>query len=270
MNKIIQTMRTKILHLTVGLLALLGPHSAFAQGTAFTYQGQLTSADLPANGSYDLAFSLYTTASGGSPLAGPLTNSATAISNGLFTVTLDFGANFPGTARWLEISVRTNGGSGFATLSPRQALAPTPYAIYAGGASAAGISGTLGGAQIPSLDASKITTGTFSAAQIPTLDAGTKLTGTLADAQLSANVAMLNREVQTFTGGTNSFSGNVGIGTTAPQAKLHLSGGNLKLTGGSVNLDSGKELFFADQGQIRSVDDHHRILFRRLENKLEF
>jgi hypothetical protein len=50
----------------------------------------------------------------------------------LFTVTLDFGAAaFPGFDRWLEISVRTNGSGSFATLSPRQALTPTPYAITA-------------------------------------------------------------------------------------------------------------------------------------------
>jgi len=56
------------------------------------------------------------------------------VSNGLFTVTLDFGANFPGANRWLEIGVRTNGGGAYTTLSPRQALTATPYAIMAGNA----------------------------------------------------------------------------------------------------------------------------------------
>src|SRR6266567_8452823 len=83
--------------------------TAFAQGTGFTYQGRLNDGASPANGSYDLTFALFDVPSGGSALAGPLTNSATAVSNGLFTVTLDLGANFPGADRWLEIAVRTNG-----------------------------------------------------------------------------------------------------------------------------------------------------------------
>jgi hypothetical protein len=47
------------------------------------------------------------------------------------------------------------------------------------------------------------------------------------------------------------------------------SKGTLKVTGGDLQLDAGRELFFKDGGQIRSGDDNHRILFRRSENKLE-
>jgi hypothetical protein len=79
-------------------------------------------------------------------VAGPLTNSLTAVSNGLFTVSLDFGAGvFAGADRWLEIGVRTNGGGAFTMLTPRQALTPTPYAIHAGSTDAGGIVGTLPG-----------------------------------------------------------------------------------------------------------------------------
>jgi hypothetical protein len=56
--------------------------------------------------------------------------------------------------------------------------------------------------------------------------------------------------------------GNVGVGTNAPEAKLHISQGNLK-------LDQNYEILFADNGQIRSLDNNHRILFRRDENKME-
>ncbi|NIM10480.1 MAG: hypothetical protein GTO45_00680, partial [Candidatus Aminicenantes bacterium] len=38
---------------------------------------------------------------------------------------------------------------------------------------------------------------------------------------------------------------------------------------GSVHIGAYKELFFADNGQIRSLDYNHRILFRRTENKME-
>jgi len=112
--------------------------TAYPQGTAFTYQGRLHEGANPANGFYDLTFTLFdTNQPGGNVIAGPLTNSATAVSNGLFTLTLDFGNPFDGTARWLEIGVQTNGGNGFTALTPRQLLEPTPYAIRAADAALA-------------------------------------------------------------------------------------------------------------------------------------
>jgi hypothetical protein len=57
------------------------------------------------------------------------------ISNGLFTVPLSFDPGvFDGTDRWLEISVQTNGGF-LQTISPRQRITPSPYAIMANSAS---------------------------------------------------------------------------------------------------------------------------------------
>ena len=106
--------------------------TGFAQGTAFTYQGRLNDGANPADGIYDLRFAIYDLLSAGTQQGSLLTNSAIAISNGLFTVTLDFGNQFPGANRWLEIAVRTNGGVTFTTLSPRQKLTATPYAITAG------------------------------------------------------------------------------------------------------------------------------------------
>ena len=118
--------------------------TGLAQGTAFTYQGRLNDGANAAHGSYDLTFSLYNVSSGGSAVAGPLSTNAVAVSNGLFTVALDFGAGvFNGTGYWLEVGVRTNGGGAFVPLSPRQQLTPAPYAIYAESVTASGISGTI-------------------------------------------------------------------------------------------------------------------------------
>ena len=114
-----------------------------AQGTAFTYQGRLNDGANPASGNYDLTVSLFATSSGGSQVGFIFTNLNTAVTNGLFTVTPDFGANFPGANRWLEIAVRTNGGAVFSTLTPRQPLTPTPYAI-----TASNLSGTLPSTQL--------------------------------------------------------------------------------------------------------------------------
>src|ERR1035441_8007199 len=132
------TVKTRIQNLLIPLAILATVHQAIAQGTAFTYQGRLNVGTNQANGSYDLTFALFGASSGAGQVGNTVTNSATAVTNGLFAVPLDFGANFPGTNRWLEISVRTNGNGALVTLSPRQQLTPTPYAITAGN-----LSGTL-------------------------------------------------------------------------------------------------------------------------------
>jgi len=119
--------------------------NAFAQGTAFTYQGRLNVGGSAANGSYDLRFAVYDGDADGNQLGVALTNSAVAVSNGLFTTTLDFGSGtFNASSRWLEIAARTNSGASFTTLSPRQFLAPAPTAIFAATAGSASIfTGTL-------------------------------------------------------------------------------------------------------------------------------
>jgi len=128
-------MKTKIQFLFVALILvqvlLFQYSSADAQGTTFTYQGQLTDNGSPANGTnYGVLFNLYDAATGGSSL-GNLGIVSVAVSNGLFTVPLDFGASvFDGSSRWLDIGVQKNGGV-FTTLSPRQRLTPAPYAIFA-------------------------------------------------------------------------------------------------------------------------------------------
>ena len=105
---------------------------ALAQGTAFTYQGRLNNGGGLANGSYDVSFTLFATNTTGVPVAGPVTNAAVTVTNGLFNTQVDFGPGvFNGANGWLELAVRTNGGGAFTTLTPRQAVTPTPYAITA-------------------------------------------------------------------------------------------------------------------------------------------
>jgi hypothetical protein len=120
--------------------------TAQAQGSAFTYQGRLNSGASPAQGIYDLRFTLFDAASAGTAQGAAVTTNGIPVSNGLFTVTLDFGNQFPGAARWLEIGARTNGASSFTTLSSRQPLTPTPYAITAGNLSGVLSPASLAGA----------------------------------------------------------------------------------------------------------------------------
>ena len=76
------------LFLVLGTLFLATP--LFAQTSTFTYQGRLNDQGVPANGSYDVEISLWTAESGPIEVGAPLTNTAVAVSNGLFSVTLDF------------------------------------------------------------------------------------------------------------------------------------------------------------------------------------
>ncbi|MHC4086623.1 MAG: tail fiber domain-containing protein [Planctomycetota bacterium] len=132
---------TKILTILVLALGLVvcPPKviGAAPMGTAFTYQGRLIDANNASDGLYDFQFKLFD---------GPNTLTAEQMGvtidvnemdviDGYFTVELDFGGGvFDGNARWLEISARPGeliGPDPYTTLSPRQALTPAPYALFA-------------------------------------------------------------------------------------------------------------------------------------------
>src|SRR5258706_3834055 len=100
-----------------------------AQTSSFTYQGRFTDGGTAANGTYDMQFKLFDTA--GNQIGQTITSNTVAVSSGVFTVQLDYGATaFPGTDRFLEIGVRLAGsGDPYTVLSPRQQLTSTPYAI---------------------------------------------------------------------------------------------------------------------------------------------
>jgi hypothetical protein len=163
-------MKTKIhsLFIALALVALSALNSqlstAFAQGTAFTYQGQLNSGGSPANGFYDFQFSLSNAPSGGSQVGGTVPALALGVTNGLFTTNLDFGAVFSGNRTWLAISVRSNGTGSYTALTPLQELTPTPYAVFANTAS--NLSGTLPAGQLSGPFPSQLT-GTLPLAQLP-------------------------------------------------------------------------------------------------------
>lgn len=200
----------------------------FAQGSGFTYQGQLTDGGNAANGVYDFRFTVHDTSENGNLIDGPATNAATLVSNGVFTTTLNFGAAaFNGAERWLEVAVRTNTSSAaFQPLNPRQRITATPYAVRA-----AQFSGAVAENQLPGNVARLNSNQTFSgsvtfsnvsgsfagnASGLTNLNAA-NLTGTVPDARLSANVALLNRSSQ-------GFAGPIGIGTTNADRPLTIAG----------------------------------------------
>ena len=64
-------------------------------------------------------------------------------------------------------------------------------------------------------------------------------------------------------------SGNVGIGTISPQKPLDVAAsGGIRISQTAQASDTN-EIYFADNGQIRSLDDNHRIVFNRAANEFE-
>jgi hypothetical protein len=108
---------------------LLFCQSVFSQPSAFTFQGNLVTAGVPSNGNHDFEFALFDTLGGANQIGPTLTRSNVVVTNGVFSVSLDFDNSFSGANRFLEIRVRTSGGGAFTTLTPRQAVNSSPYSI---------------------------------------------------------------------------------------------------------------------------------------------
>ena len=156
-----------------GLFTAATPVSA--QGTAFTYQGNLNNGGSPVTGLYDFTFAIETTTSGASQVGSTLTETAVGVTNGLFTVTLDFdgGVPFNGSIYYLQIGVRTNGAPTFAPLSPRQQLTPTPYAI-----TAENVDGTVLASQLAGTLPSGLFSGTYGS-PVTLNNAGNNISGNI-------------------------------------------------------------------------------------------
>lgn len=205
--------KSLFLSVAVTFVSFFVIHSSFAQGTAFLYQGQLGSGGTAANGNYDFQFTVYNAVTNGSAVSPTLTDTNIGVTNGLFTVALDFGPNiFTGPSLWLAIDVRTNGSVTFTPLWPLQPVLATPYAIFAN--SASNLVGTLSGSafagftnSVSLTNGANLFSGTFSGngGSVTNVNVS-NLTGILVDSQLPSNTAFLNSN-QTFTA-SNTFTGN--------------------------------------------------------------
>ncbi|HAV61512.1 MAG TPA: hypothetical protein DCY13_04005 [Verrucomicrobiales bacterium] len=114
--------------------------TATALGTTFTYQGRLLDGGAPGNGLYDFQFTLHDGPAAGAVISSPITRDDVPVTNGLFTVELDFGPGaFDGGTRWLAMAARagTNTG-GYLAIPARQALHPLPQSQFAQFAQSAG------------------------------------------------------------------------------------------------------------------------------------
>jgi hypothetical protein len=271
----------KIAVTTISLLALLFmscSSAVVAQTTAFTYQGRLTDGGTPANGTYDLQFTLYNASS--AAIGSPLAREDVTVTNGVFTVQLDFGASVftNGQASTLEIGVRPGAATGaFTILSPRQPITATPYAIQTlnasqlGGVAANQYLQTNGnGSGLTNLNAGNITTGALNNSRlglIPTANiADSAVTAPkIAGGQVVKSLNTLKDDV-TLAAGSNitltpsgntltiaSTSGGVGGSGTTNTIPLWSAGATLSNSGitqsaAGVQLPNGVQLGVGAQG----------------------
>ncbi|MCC7373675.1 MAG: hypothetical protein IT581_03395 [Verrucomicrobiales bacterium] len=239
-------------------------------GEPLSYRGQLSDSGQPTNGHYDMEFRLFDTAETGSGTqqGAPFALGDVGVTNGAFTVTLDFSPTlFEGRPRYLEISLKPAGEPGaFHLLNPRQRLTSLPYAIHSVSAEQlAGIAATnflradaagrvaIGRtAPLPdfSLDVAGPTLlepggsgGGFISFHTPNFETGMTINGNgnqRADIRFDGSTLKLLASDSAgpppnengLTIGTN---GSVGIGTThpAPGVRLQVEGATLVNPGGS-------------------------------------
>lgn len=146
-------MRLSGFPLACALLALLASAAAQGQGTApigtaFSYQGELKFAGQPASGVFDFQACLFVSGDPANtvPLSCFPVNDQPLDAGGRFTLSLDFGPQFNGGARFVEIRVRPGGEVGpYTTLQPRQAIRPSPEALRAASTPWFGITGVPAG-----------------------------------------------------------------------------------------------------------------------------
>ena len=195
-------------------------------GSAFTYQGRLTSGGAPVNGQCDFQFSLFDAASAGTQIGSTQPATNVSVMNGLFTVAIDFGGGaFNGAARWLEIGVRCPAGSGsYTTLSPRQALHAAPYAL------------ALPGLWTQQNTASPNLIGGFSGNSVTSGVVG----ATIGGGGFSGSANRVTDNFGTVGGGVNNQAGN-NAGTTDDAPYATVGGGNNNTASGYIVTVGGGE-----------------------------
>jgi len=212
--------------LLTAVFVVFGFGTASAQTTAFNYQGSLNTSGSPATGNYDFEFALFDSLQAGTQLGSTLTRSTVAVANGVFTVSLDFGSQFPGANRFLEIRLRLTGGGLFTTLTPRSPVNSSPYSVKsltadsavnattaATATNALSLGGVIAnqylqtngsGSGLTNLDASSISTGTLSNARL-----GQIATANIADAAVTSTQIAGDQVVKGVTVGTTTLTDNV-------------------------------------------------------------
>jgi hypothetical protein len=173
--------------------------------------------------------------------------------DGYFTVRLGFEVSvFDGNGiHWLQIEVRPGDSydpNAYVTLSPRQELTPTPYAVYAqaaGGSGGADSDWTISGNDMYSGISGNVGIGTTSPSEALDVNGTVKANAFVGDGSGLTNLPVTPDSDWTISDSNmySATSGNVGIGTDSPGAKLEVNG-DLKVTGaykGDISSSSGSD-----------------------------
>jgi hypothetical protein len=237
---------SKILIVLLTLISCFAPAGFAGMGTGFTYQGRLIDANKAADGLYDFQFKLYDAEIGTIQLGSEVNKPDVDVMDGYFTVNLDFGSVFDGNDRWLDIGVRAGeleDPNTYTSLSPRQKVTPTPYAVYAESAGNGGpdTDWIISGSNMYSGVSGNVGIGTSTPAAKLEIWGSTDLGAQFRSIRTGGATAMFGGGQFEGVAGTYSdhpfmistnnkerlrvdTSGNVGIGTSSPGTKLDVAG----------------------------------------------
>ena len=266
-------------------------------GTSFNYQGLLKSGGNAVNGDVDLRCRLYDAVAAGNLIGTELELFNVAATDGVFSVELDFGSQFTGSKRWLEIDVKlsTDPPASYETLSPRQEVKGSPFSLFSlttGLIPDIALTGTYSqnlnltnagntyagdGSGLSSLNAAALSSGTvssslnFSNAGNTYFGSGARLTN-LPWASLTGVPAGFADGVDNTASvwslnGSNAYynSGSVGIGTSSPNTNFRMvieNGGAGVTWKGSLAAGSstGAKIVLGEHNGVAAVGGHNAAL----------
>ncbi len=265
------------LHAATLLLTFSLIVTAVAQTTTFSYQGRLIASSQPYTGPVEVKFSVWDEPQAGNLLAStsPEAMSLSA-SDGLFMAELDFGTEpfAAGKERWLEIQLRTDLGA-FTTLTPRQKLLATPYAMtaanLAGDLPAGQLTGTLSSAQLGGTYSEVLTLNnagnnlTGNGGGLTGLNASQLTSGIVPDARLGAGIARTSN-VWSLGGnaGTDPFSQFIGTSDATPLIIRAGGEGIMRLEGDLNGLR-----IIAGRGQILDGSSTNSAILSGRQNSIQ-
>ncbi len=235
--------------------------SSNAQTTAFNYQGSLTDGGTPANGSFLMQFKLFDALAGGTQIGATLNDVAVTAADGTFSAKLDFGSGaLPGANRWLEIAVRRNASEAYVTLSPREQIASSPYAVRTLSAAVADDAQKLGGVNASEYLTTSSANNSFirNSTQLQTANLHISGNGVFGG-QVSINTPINPNFHLDILGGTRTYSPTSAhfvaetTGGTNTWARFYMRSPSRSWFLGTSNNFNGNQFYLADEtaGQIR-------------------
>lgn len=239
----------------VFLLAAATAKSETPLGTDLIYQGNLSSPGMPAVTTADFQFTLHDALNDGALVGAMVPKDNVAIINGVFALSLDFGATaFSGNARWLQVAVRSPAGTGnFTTLTPRQPITSTPHSTYSLQTRGLVVDDSgrvgIGVSPAPAFNTKLEVGGNV----IVPSNSGFFVRNAGGTANAAGFVADINQDLSLIAGGTPQMyldaDGRVGVGEVHPFGKLHVKTSSSGAPALALEGPGNATLQFYPQGQ---------------------